>query len=126
MKCSIEGCESLPERNGICSSHNRSARKAESDALKPRKFYTIPKQSEKMKGELKTYNKLRKAYLAKYPKCQIMLLGCEGVAIEIHHTGSRGENLNKVGTWKSTCRHCHQLLHDKLSAKEARDKGLKI
>lgn len=120
-------CKNIPERNGICSSHNFAQRKAERNALKPKKVQKpIAKQSAKMKEEMKTYSKLRDWYLKDHPKCELMLLGCTKVAIEIHHTGSRGSNLNKVETWKSACRHCHTILHDKLSAKETRDKGLKI
>jgi hypothetical protein len=126
MICSIPECQNIPERNGICSSHNRAARKAESDALKPKKVYRIPKRSDKKIEDDKVYSKLRKEYLIENPICQIRLQCCTFTATEIHHTESRGIRINKVESFLSSCPECHRFLHDKLSAKEARDKGLKI
>jgi hypothetical protein len=123
--CLHPDCQNLPERNGYCPRHNRENRKAETDALKVKKKYVIPKTSPKMKQELKTYSVLRKEYLKKHPECQLKLIGCVSEATDIHHLDKRGKNLNNTDTWLSACRPCHSTLHDKLSAKEARDLGLK-
>ena len=125
MICSYEYCTCIAERNGKCASHNRQERRAETDALKQKKVYRIPKQSDKRKVEDKQYAKLRREYLKEHPECQIKLFGCTYVATEIHHLESRGIRLNKVESWLSSCPECHKFLHDKLSAKEARDLGLK-
>jgi len=125
MNCLIPECNNLAERNGYCASHNREQRRAETEALKPKKIYQIKKQSDKRKVEDKQYAKLRREYLQEHPECQIKLFGCTYVATEIHHLESRGIRLNKVESWLSSCPECHRWLHDKLSAKEARDLGLK-
>lgn len=123
--CLHPDCQNLPERNGYCSSCNRRKRKEETDALKPKKVYKIPKRSDKKIDDDKLYVKLRKKYLEEHPECEIKLFGCTYIATEIHHTESRGIRLNKIESWLSTCPECHKFLHDKLSAKEARDLGLK-
>jgi 5-methylcytosine-specific restriction endonuclease McrA len=68
LVCEIVGCENLPERNGICSSHNFEARKASREALKPKKNYTIPKISEKKKKALSAKNATYKAMDATTPQ----------------------------------------------------------
>lgn len=90
---------------------------------KPKK--AVKKVSDKMKEALKEYKPLRKKYLAEHPECEMRLIGCEGMATDIHHTASRGINLNNVSTWKSACRECHMKLHNELSAEEAKELGLK-
>lgn len=49
LNCQIIGCTNIAERNGICATHNHQARRAEKEANKPRKVYTMPKVSEKKK-----------------------------------------------------------------------------
>lgn len=93
--------------------------KAQEPRVKPKKV------SDKMKEALKEYKPLRKKYLAEHPECEMRLIGCEGMATDIHHTASRGINLNNVSTWKSACRECHMKLHNELSAEEVRELGLK-
>ena len=129
----------------FCGSHNRQLRKekeserkqlekrksllqkAQSRNLEPRK---MPKKVSPKREELnKEYAVLRPQYLLENPTCEVKLIGCEGESVEIHHTYS-GSNkvahLNDTTTWKATCSHCHRTLHDKLSAKESRELGLKI
>jgi hypothetical protein len=124
MICSC-GKPSENRTTGLCASCSRAERKAETEALKPKKIYTIKKVSDKRKVEDKQYAKLRREYLQEHPECQIKLFGCTYVATEIHHLESRGIRLNKVESFLSSCPECHRFLHDKLSAKEARDLGFK-
>ena len=84
--CLHPDCQNLPERNGFCSSCNRRKRKEETDALKPKKVYKIPKRSDKKIDDDKLYTKLRKQYLEEHPECEIKLFGCTYIATEIHHT----------------------------------------
>lgn len=136
--CIKDQCDLPVEGHGdFCASHARlnrkiskqrvaTAEKREQHFSKPMEPRAKPKKvSDKRRVENEIYRKLRKEYLLDHAYCEMKLIGCERTAIEIHHTASRGKNLNEVSTWKATCRHCHDLLHNKLSAKEARDKGLK-
>lgn len=84
----------------------------------------IAKHSKKMLTELKIYRVLRKDYLKDHPICEAELEGCKKKSIEIHHTASRGLNLNNVDTWIAVCRWCHDEIH--LNSKSAREKGLLI
>lgn len=125
MKCSIEGCESLPERNGICSSHNRAARKAESDALKPRKVYTIPKVGEKRKKELPEYSKKKKKFL-EGRWCAVHGRTC--IPTEIHHVRGKIGYIDDIARekgitafmdvryWLGVCR----VAHDEIEASPAK------
>lgn len=125
----------------FCGSHNRFLRKEKELAekalakkasllSKPKKVYAKPnKVSDKRKELNKEYSMLRPQYLLDHPECEVKLIGCGLTSIEIHHTYSgsnKVKHLNDVSTWKATCGHCHKILHDKLSAKEARELGLKI
>lgn len=134
-----EACDSLCEgRTDLCARHNRLLRKQIADEQKaeekrkallsaPKKVYKAPnKVSPKRKEANKEYSVLRDEYLASHPTCEVMLLGCEKTAIEIHHVAGRGNNLNDVSTFKATCRYCHNRIHNAFSAIEARNKGLKI
>lgn len=117
-------CLNLPERNGICASHNHEQRKAEREAKKPVKKYVIPKRSEKKKKEDVKYSKLRKEQLTEHPECQIKIKDiCERVAIEVHHPGKRGKNYLKKELFMSACRPCHNHVETVMSAKERRLKG---
>jgi hypothetical protein len=128
-------------RTDFCASHNKMNRsiskmrvreqeKREMILSKPQ----TPRQkpnivSEKRKELNKEYAALRPEYLLEHPVCEVKLIGCEGASVEIHHTAS-GSNkvahLNDVSTWKATCGSCHKVLHDKLSARQARELGLKV
>lgn len=90
MKMMYCECGKISENRdtGLCGSCSRAERKAETDALKVKKVYRIPKQSAKMKEDLKTYSKLRTWYLKDHPNCELMLIGCTKVAVEIHHIDS--------------------------------------
>lgn len=83
--------------------------KAEKKAKKP-----IKKLSVKREKQNKEYLILRKAYLEKFPKCEIQLPCCTFKAIEIHHENGRiGSLLTDVNNFLSTCRACHNVIHTK-------------
>ena len=140
MYCS---CGKIVENKdtGLCSSCSRIVRKQLTDSRKqtdkrkmllskPKKIYAKPnKVSEKRKVLNAEYAILREQYLKDHPECEIKLQVCTRTSTQIHHTASgtnKATNLNNVKTWKASCDMCNQFLHDKLSAKEAREKGLKI
>lgn len=141
--CQFPECESYTARpdGTYCETHRHDLAKQKKDEIKfkakfkaklstpfvPRK---APKKvSEKRKEQNKEYSKLREQYLKDHPECEIKLQVCTRTSTQIHHTASgtnKATNLNNVATWKASCDMCNQFLHDKLSAKEAREKGLKI
>lgn len=109
------------EKDSIVSEQKRKA-----ILSRPKVARKPPKKvSDKRKVENEKYTVLQEAYLLDHPECEIKLLGCEGKSIEVHHVKSRGINLNNVSTFMAACRHCHDKLHFVLSAKEARELGLK-
>jgi len=130
--CAIPGCGRQCEgATDYCGTHNREMRKRGEKMVKlieeskKKRGYQIPKVSEKQAKKNSLYSKQRKEHLNKFPHCQIRLVGCTHIAFEIHHSEGRGENTNKAESFLSACPHCHKILHDKLSAKEARELGLK-
>lgn len=79
--------------------------------------------SKKKKEELSVYSKLREAFLVAKPHCEAKLVGCTGLASDVHHSKGRvGDNLLKVGTWKALCRNCHTYVE--LHPEEAKELGL--
>jgi hypothetical protein len=77
-------------------------------------WYTIEKPksispvSEKRRGEMDTYSKLREAFLVVKPHCEAKLQGCTGKSTDVHHKAGRvGDNYLKIGTWLAVCRSCH-------------------
>lgn len=130
MICSFLNCPYPVENKdtGLCARHGAEMRKAERDELKNagKKRKQIAKFSEKMKGQLKTYKELRKEYLEKHPHCFANLPGCRKRSVDVHHLGGRGSKLNKEETWIAVCRPCHDVITNKLSATERRDRGLMI
>jgi len=82
----------------------------------------LAKKSQKMKEKDVMYSRLRKIYLDSHPMCEVAKSCCTGMATEIHHTGYRGTNHNKVETWKASCSLCHKWIH--AHPREARKEGL--
>ncbi len=125
--CKFEGCENCVEGSTeFCATHNLMLRKQAREALKEKKFYRIPPMSKKMAKEVKKYsgpNGTREKHLRENPNCQIKLIGCQGVATQVHHSAKRGKNMNNVETFMSACDHCHVIVETKLSAAERREKG---
>lgn len=143
--CLTEGCENITEgRTDFCASCNSRHRKAvkmratnklnmeaKINTLKStgKKWYPIPKVSEKRKVLNEEYVILREQYLKDHPECEIKLQVCTRTSTQIHHKASgtnKATNLNNTKTWLASCDMCNQFLHDKLSAKEARERNLKI
>lgn len=73
----------------------------------------IPKESKQRKIDNAKYRLLSKAFLIKYPKCQVKLKGCTIKAIEIHHDQGRGIRLNDVSNFVAICRNCHNIVENK-------------
>ena len=72
----------------------------------------IRRVSVKHAAALRVYYKLRKDYLEEHPICEVNLSpSCTRYATDIHHCVGRGKYLNAVSTWKSSCRNCHEFLH---------------
>lgn len=139
--CLTENCENLVEGNTqFCAHHNREHRRVakqrvlDAEKRQAKKVWypnksPINKVSEKRKVLNAEYSVLREEFLKEHTECELKLQGCQRVATQVHHTASgwnKATNLNNVKTWKASCDHCNQFLHDKLSASEARSKGLKI
>lgn len=89
----------------------------------------IKKVSDKRKALDIAYSILRADYLKQHPHCQIAIRGvCTYESIDIHHTHwgqDREKYMNDFSTVLSTCRNCHSYVHNVMSAKEARELGLK-
>lgn len=140
--CETPECENIVEGNtSFCAScnsfHRKIAKQRVTDRMKFEakiKRVQQPRQkpkkvSDKRQTENQIYWVLRDEFLKEHPNCELKLLGCKNTATQIHHTASgwnKSTNLNNVKTWRASCDHCNQFLHDKISAKEARELGLKI
>lgn len=124
--CTYGLCENYIEGSTrFCATHNAMFRKEKKDAMKVKVVHPIRKISKKQAKELETYTILRTGYLKSHYYCEAKLQGCTHKAVDIHHTGGReGEKLTDISKFLAVCRECHSLLHDKLSAKERREKGL--
>jgi hypothetical protein len=125
MNCS---CGNISENKdtGKCASCAHAERRAEKQALKVKVVTPVKKISAKRKEENKEYTPLKKQFLIDNPECQIKLIGCTKVAVDVHHCAKRGINFLNVKTWKSGCRWCHDIVETKLSAEERRERGLLI
>lgn len=121
-----------------CNSRHRKVSKARAKAALDReaKFskpvaprQKVNKVSKKRKVLNAEYSILREQFLIDHPNCELKLQGCTGKSTQVHHTASgwnKSTNLNNVKTWRASCDHCNQFLHDKISAQEARELGLKV
>lgn len=137
-----EVCEGRTE---FCATHNRQLRKESENtkreaekranliakaALKNQVPRKLPNKVSPKREELnKEYKILREKFLKDHPNCELKLQPCTQTSTQVHHTASgwnKATNLNNVKTWKASCDNCNQFLHDKLSAKKARELGLKI
>lgn len=95
----------------------------------PSSIPRIKPVSDKRRKENRIYSLERKKYLKKNPFCKARLPGCTGVATDIHHLisgSSRSKYFLEISTWKGVCRNCHDIIHNKLSAEEAVNLGLKM
>lgn len=125
LYCSFPECSNLPERNGICASHNIAARKAERKAGKEKKIYKIPAKSKKKAKEDREYTVLKKGFLSEYPICNVTVLGiCNNPAVDIHHSSLSSLNYLNMETWIGCCRNCHTYIETQMSAIARRKAGL--
>lgn len=89
----------------------------------------LPVRSSKRATQDQEYRKLNKIYLQEHPVCEAHLNGCSTASTEVHHTFSgKDRNTHFLETihWLALCNSCHYLIHNVLSAKEARELGLKL
>lgn len=107
--------------------------KPKQTSLKPLKVIklrkAINKVSSKEQKRQAAYLVLRKEYMKQYPECQVRLPECSHVAVDIHHLhfgADRYGHFLDSTSWKSTCRHCHSTLHDKLSNEQLIELGLRL
>jgi hypothetical protein len=103
--------------------HNPKSKKP-----KPPIKHSLKQKSKKREAEDIVYSKLRKVFLNKYPSCEARLKDCTLKSTDVHHTfwgSERDSTYLEVNTWKSVCRNCHNIIHDKLSAEESKSLGLK-
>lgn len=86
----------------------------------PKKRKRIPAMSAKRKKEAALYSKKRKAFLEKYPRCQVCGLFSlvHFPSEDVHHTKKRGKYYLDDSTWLAVCRGCHNRIHS--NPKEAR------
>ena len=128
MICKTPLCDNAIEgKTEFCGTCNFMQRKAAKAALKPKKLYSIPKTSKKLKIEnAKHYGKggTKEQHLKEHPNCQIRIMDiCDNVATQVHHCGKRAKNLNNKETFRSACSPCHQHVEFVMSAAERRAKG---
>lgn len=112
LQCSIEGCSYLAERNGICSRHNREARKASAPKTKARKA-RIAKQSEEGKERTAIYSAIRSLYLLHNLDCARCkeVYGVYMRATTVHHKlGRLSDLLYDVRHFLPLCLPCHHYV----------------
>jgi hypothetical protein len=86
----------------------------------------IKTANKKRQKQNRAYTKVKKKFLVENPTCQAQLEGCTGQATDLHHIGGRtGENLLKVEGFAALCRTCHDIIHKKMSAQQAKKIGMK-
>lgn len=129
LLCSIHGCSYLAERNGICSRHNREARKAAAPKAKPTRK-RIAKQSDNQKDRLKIYHTIRELFLKENPYCAAHFkvfpdVRSKEIATDVHHmAGREGDALYDVRRWLPVCRRCHERIT--LESEWAYNSGLSL
>jgi predicted HNH restriction endonuclease len=86
----------------------------------------IKTATKKRAKQNRAYTKVKKKFLVDHPTCMAQLDGCTGQSTDLHHIGGRtGENLLKVEDFAALCRNCHNIIHRKMSADQAKKLGLK-
>ena len=85
------------------------------------------RRTPKRARQEREYAKLRVGYLERHCLCQAKLSVCTGYATEIHHKAGRiGELLTNTEHFCPICRNCHDYVTNRMSAAEARERGLKV
>ena len=124
--CGIANCENYAMSNlDVCDTHRREQKKALSKVEKPKRK-ALPRFSKKRKEENKKYSSDAQQWFLDNPKCKAKLQGCTGDTEHRHHLSGRGIRLNDKEKLLPVCNSCHFLIHNVLSAKDRRSKGLLI
>ncbi len=85
------------------------------------------RRTPKRARQEREYAKLRVGYLQAHPMCEAGLAVCTGQATEIHHKAGRiGDLLTNTEHFCPICRNCHDYVTNRMSAAEARERGLKV
>ena len=83
----------------------------------------INTMSPRRKRESRVYLKLRKAFLAEHPICQMRVQCQGGRSSEVHHSRGRlGPNYLDVTGFIAACFYCHAWVH--AHGRQAREAGL--
>ena len=85
----------------------------------PKKRVRIAAQSPKRPSLTRQYAALRKQFLLKHPKCQVLQgpnRPCPNPATELHHRKGRGKWLLVEETFLAICNQCHRQIHGPLAA----------
>ncbi len=126
LECSTCGGSPILHK-GKCASCLTAERKAERVANQVvKKKKAIQKFSKKRKEENKEYAADAEQWFKDNPKCKARLEGCTDTTDHRHHLAGRGAMLNIRESFLPVCHSCHFQIHNVLSAKERRDRGLLI
>lgn len=90
------------------------------DARKsPLRRSPLRQASTKRQKELRTYGKLRKAFLEAHPACQVVV---NLRSVDVHHKAGRvGSLLNDTRYWLAVSREAHEKIHQ--NPRWARERG---
>ena len=87
----------------------------------------IRKVSKKLMKLKTIYGHLRNEFMENHPYCEARLPECKIQSQDLHHRAGRsGQRLIDESNFMAVCRSCHSFLHDKMSASEARERGLRV
>lgn len=105
--CKHSGCTNFVFGGGYCKYHQSyRTDKVQKPLVKQSK--PIRQVSKKQAILNQDYSKLRVVFLKENPLCKAKLMGCTGVATDVHHKRGRGVYLLRTDTWVALCRTCHQ------------------
>jgi hypothetical protein len=87
----------------------------------------VNRRTPKRARQEREYAKLRNVYLQAHWFCEAKLKDCTIYATEIHHKAGRiGDLLTNTEHFCPICRNCHDYVTNRMSAAEARERGLKV
>lgn len=129
-RCQAAGCRNPAQAKGYCLWPSHQALRTDADwlrklaakAAKPKKVYTIPKQSKKQAKEEAKYNRRVKAWKKEPGNTVCAVPGCGKPTEDCHHSKLRGIYLNDESTWIPMCRPHHDAI--KLNSEWAKSMNL--
>jgi len=125
--CIHPDCDRHALAGDLCYAHEKERVKAERKALEPpKKRKAIKPVSKKKAAQIVEYSPKRAEYLEKHPYCEIKLIGCVGMATQLHHVTTSANDFTNMETVKAACWRCHFQVESVLSAAERRKKGLLV